>query len=159
VWSMSVTLTLVISIPAAFNGLFGLKPSTGRLPYAGMANSMPGQETVRSACGPLASSARDLRLLTRSVLSQEPWLHDPLVVEMPWRDELSSLPAKMVFGVYRSDPDDTASWFSARPLAPVNRAMDIVTAMIRKLGHDVIEWEPPSHGMILSVAVSPLIRS
>lgn len=29
-----------IRIPAAFNGLYGIKPSSGRLPYEGMANSM-----------------------------------------------------------------------------------------------------------------------
>lgn len=32
-----------IRIPAAFNGLYGIRPSSGRLPYEGMANSMDGQ--------------------------------------------------------------------------------------------------------------------
>ncbi len=32
-----------IRIPAAFNGLYGIRPSSGRLPYEGMANSMVSQ--------------------------------------------------------------------------------------------------------------------
>ena len=45
-----------IRIPSAFNFLYGLRPSHGRLPYAKMANSMAGQETVHSVCGPLTHS-------------------------------------------------------------------------------------------------------
>lgn len=43
-------------MPSAFNFLYGLRPSHGRLPYAKMANSMEGQETVHSVCGPLTHS-------------------------------------------------------------------------------------------------------
>lgn len=45
-----------IRIPAAFNFLYGLRPSHGRLPYGKMANSMEGQETVHSVCGPITHS-------------------------------------------------------------------------------------------------------
>lgn len=51
-----------------------------------MANSMEGQETVHSVCGPLAHSVADMRLFVTSVLSQEPWLHDSKVIPMPWRE-------------------------------------------------------------------------
>lgn len=45
-----------IRVPAAFNFLYGLRPSHGRLPYGKMANSMEGQETVHSVCGPITHS-------------------------------------------------------------------------------------------------------
>lgn len=45
-----------IRVPSAFNFLYGLRPSHGRLPYAKMANSMEGQETVHSVCGPITHS-------------------------------------------------------------------------------------------------------
>lgn len=64
-----------IRIPAAFNGLYGIRPSAGRLPYEGMANSMDGQNTVLSVVGPLATSIRSLRLVFKSLLTQAPWLH------------------------------------------------------------------------------------
>lgn len=39
-----------IRIPAAFNGLYAIRPSSGRLPYEGMANSMDGQVSHPLAC-------------------------------------------------------------------------------------------------------------
>jgi amidase len=52
-----------IRVPSAFNFLYGLRPSHGRLPYGKMANSMEGQETVHSVCGPLTHSVAG-KLLT-----------------------------------------------------------------------------------------------
>jgi amidase len=46
-----------IRIPSAFNFLYGIRPSHGRMPYGKMANSMMGQETVHSVVGPIAHSA------------------------------------------------------------------------------------------------------
>ena len=46
-----------IRIPSAFNFLYGIRPSHGRMPYANMANSMEGQETIHSVVGPIAHSA------------------------------------------------------------------------------------------------------
>ncbi|CAF9916688.1 Acetamidase [Imshaugia aleurites] len=133
-----------IRIPAAFNGLYGLRPSTGRLPYEGMANSMDGQNTVLSVVGPLSHSVASLRLLVKSLLSQEPWLHDPLCNEIPWRqdqekqalDLISS--SKLAFGILKHDGAIT-------PHPPVQRALDMVVETLKKLGHEVIEWDPPSH--------------
>ncbi|TVY23669.1 Acetamidase [Lachnellula hyalina] len=51
-----------IRVPSAFNFLYGLRPSHGRLPYAKMANSMQGQETVHSVCGPLTHSVKGIYL-------------------------------------------------------------------------------------------------
>jgi hypothetical protein len=50
-----------IRIPAGFNGLYGLRPSHGRMPYNMLANSMEGQETIHSG-----SLLESLRLLTSS---------------------------------------------------------------------------------------------
>ncbi|KAI9712711.1 MAG: Acetamidase [Bogoriella megaspora] len=135
-----------IRIPAAFNGLFGIRPSAGRLPYEGMANSMDGQISILSVVGPLAPSISALRLATKSLLSQQPWLHDPLVHELPWRDEqeqeildiVNSLGAshKLAFGVIRQDD-------LVAPHPPVRRALDIVVGAMEKLGHEIIEWKPP----------------
>ena len=69
-----------IRIPAGFNGLYGLRPSSGRLPYGGMANTMDGQNSVLSVVGPLGTSAGAVKLVTKSLLSQKPWLYDPGVV-------------------------------------------------------------------------------
>ncbi|KAL8752657.1 MAG: hypothetical protein Q9199_005597 [Rusavskia elegans] len=129
-----------IRIPAAFNGLYGLRPSGGRLPYQGMANSMDGQNSVLSVVGPLAPSVSTLQLLVKSLLSREPWLHDPLVHDMPWRDEKAviSKDQKLSFAVLRHD-----GVVSLHP--PVKRALDTVTERLEKQGHRIIEWKPPAH--------------
>ncbi|EED17167.1 general amidase GmdA, putative [Talaromyces stipitatus ATCC 10500] len=127
-----------IRIPAAFNGLYGLRPSAGRLPYEGMANSMDGQNSVLSVVGPLATSVASLKLLVKSLLSQEPWLHDPLVLELPWRDTSDLSQSQLTFGILKDDG-------VVRPHPPVIRAIDMVVDAIKRAGHQVIEWSPPSH--------------
>ncbi|KAL9604624.1 MAG: hypothetical protein Q9219_000344 [cf. Caloplaca sp. 3 TL-2023] len=129
-----------VRIPAAFNGLYGLRPSGGRLPYEGVANSMDGQNSVLSVVGPLADSVATLRLLMKSLLSREPWLHDPLVHEIPWREEQAQLSpdSRLSFAVLRDDG-------AVSPHPPVRRAIDTVVGALRKQGHKVIDWKPPSH--------------
>lgn len=129
-----------IRIPAAFNGLYGLRPSAGRLPYQGMPNSMDGQNSVLSVVGPIAPSVSSLQLLVKSLLSREPWLHDPLVHDMPWRDEKAviSKDQKLSFAVLRHD-----GVVSLHP--PVKRAVEIVIERLEKQGHRIIEWKPPAH--------------
>lgn len=145
-----------IRIPAIFNGLYGIRPSSGRLPYEGMANSMDGQNTILSVVGPLGTSVGALKVGVKGLLAREPWLHDPLVVEMPWRDEQEkaifdlakgSGSAKLSFGLMKSD-----GLVGCHP--PVLRALDIVVETVKKLGHEVIEWKPPSHQTMLDIAVS-----
>lgn len=145
-----------IRIPAAFNGLYGLRPSAGRLPYEGMANSMDGQNTILSVVGPLATSVGALQLMVKSVLSRQPWLYDPLVAEIPWRDEQETAVLNLIggsrgkgqlaFGILRHDG-------GATPHPPLQRAMAIVVKTLERLGHKVIEWKPPSHKRGLKIAV------
>ena len=133
-----------IRIPAGFNGLFGIRPSAGRMPYEGMANSMDGQNSVLSVVGPLATTAPALKLVFKSILSQSPWLYDPLVVDMPWRHQaehdLGHLAShgKLSFGVLKTDG-------IVSPQPPVARAIQMVADAMSKHGHKVVEWKPPSH--------------
>lgn len=90
-----------IRIPAAFNGLWGIRPSHGRMPYAGARNSMDGQETVHSVCGPIAHTAKDLAYFMKAILEQEPWNYDPKVIEIPWKEAKynEGRTGKKIFGV------------------------------------------------------------
>lgn len=134
-----------IRIPAAFNGLYGIRPSAGRLPYEGMANSMDGQNSVLSVVGPLGTTARAVKLVVKSLLSQSPWLFDPMVVEIPWRDEqekqvwdtANSATGQFTFGFMKTD-------HIVNPQPPVARALEMVAKAIEKAGHKVVPWEFPS---------------
>jgi amidase len=119
-----------IRIPAGFNGLFGIRPSAGRLPYEGMANSMDGQNTVLSVVGPLATSVGALKLVIKGLLSTRPWEQDPLVLELPWRTEHEKLEKKLAFGVITHD--------GVVGLTPsIRRAIDMTVEALRKQGHEV----------------------
>ncbi|KAF4972089.1 hypothetical protein FZEAL_9669 [Fusarium zealandicum] len=134
-----------IRIPSAFNFLYGLRPSHGRLPYAKLANSMEGQETVHSVCGPLCHSVEDMRLFVTSVLAEQPWAYDSKVVPMPWRqseeddikDKISS--GGLTLGFYECDG-------VVLPHPPIRRAIQTVIDKAQEAGHTVTPWEPFKHG-------------
>lgn len=127
-----------IRVPAALNGLYGLRPSSGRLPYQGMANSNDGHSIVHSVLGPMSTSVASLSLLVQATLSQEPWLHDPLVIEMPWRKEDFFSMKPLCFGILRQDGEVT-------PHPSITKALYITIAAVEAAGHKVVEWEPPFH--------------
>jgi Asp-tRNA(Asn)/Glu-tRNA(Gln) amidotransferase A subunit family amidase len=120
-------------------------------------STQDGQNSMLSVVGPIATSVGALRLMFKSILSQQPWLHDPLVAEIPWRDEqeqavLNAIKSggggQLAFGVLRCDD-------LIHPQPPVVRAIETVVKTIEKLGHKVIEWTPPSHKRGIEIAVSP----
>ena len=144
-----------IRIPAAFNGLYGIRPSAGRMPYEGMANSMDGQNSVLSVVGPLGTSAQGVKLAMKSILSQKPWLYDPMVIDMPWRDAVekevqdmissSSEEGRLAFGLMMSDG-------IVNPDPPVQRAVQMTADALKKAGHKIIEWKPPSYKRLYDFA-------
>ncbi|GME22307.1 acetamidase [Neofusicoccum parvum] len=77
-----------IRIPSHMLGLYGLKPSSGRLPYQNVTVSTDGQEHVPSVIGPLARSLSSLRFVTKAVVDAAPWDYDPKVVPLPWRADV-----------------------------------------------------------------------
>lgn len=112
----------------------------------GAANSMDGQNTVVSVIGPLAGSVASLQFAMRAIISMQPWLHDPLCLEMPWRIDHEQQMAQLLtsgqplaFGVVKHDG-------VVQPHPPVSRGVDIVTEALLSLGHKVMDWQPdPPH--------------
>ena len=107
---------------------------------------MDGQNSVLSVVGPLSHSIPSLRLMVKSILSQKPWLHDPLVHEIPWRGELEkqaldiigstqSDSGKLAFGILRHD-----GLVGTHP--PVQRALDMMVKTLEKRGHKVQFSQP-----------------
>lgn len=133
-----------IRVPSAFNFLYGIRPSHGRMPYGKMANSMEGQETVHSVCGPLTHSVPDMRLFITSVLAEEPWKYDSKVIPMPWRqaeadvikNKISS--GGLTFGYYNCDGN-------VMPHPPILRGVETVVSTMKKAGHTVFPWTPYKH--------------
>lgn len=133
-----------IRVPSAFNFLYGLRPSHGRLPYGKMANSMEGQETVHSVCGPLTHSIGDMELFVKSVLAQEPWKYDSKVIPLPWRQSEADAIASKI-----SSSGLTLGYFNCDgnvlPHPPILRGVETVVSTLKKNGHTLFEWEPYKH--------------
>ncbi|KAH8901510.1 Acetamidase [Thozetella sp. PMI_491] len=133
-----------IRVPSAFNFLYGIRPSHGRMPYGKMANSMEGQETVHSVVGPIAHSAADLRLFLKSVLEQEPWKYDSKVIPLPWRQQDEDAAkakiesGKLNIGYYNFDGN-------VLPHPPILRGVDMVVEALKKKGHNLVPWTPYQH--------------
>ncbi|KAK1765526.1 Acetamidase [Phialemonium atrogriseum] len=140
-----------VRIPAAFSGIFSLKPTPERVSYRGMANTNPGQNTYRSTVGPMGTSIEGVELMFRSLLTTEPWLRDPSVVPIPFRQDV------MDSYLSRADKNGTATdrplkigvlWTNniVQPHPPVSRGIKMLVDAIRKAGHKVVDWNPPNHG-------------
>lgn len=128
-----------VRIPAAFCGIYAIKPSFGRFSYNNVANSCPGQTIMPSTIGFLATSLLSLQLIMTALLSTKPWLKDPDVVELPWRSANTTIAEKrLCFAIFPNDG-------KVKPHPPIARSLQIVVNAIEKAGHEVVVWEPPSH--------------
>jgi amidase len=121
--------------PCSYTGLFGLRPSHGRVSYQGAVNTYLGQEAVRSCAGPMCRSAKDIRLFMTGVAGQKPWLRDIQSLPIPWREEAEVLPEKLCFGFGMGDGTVT-------PSPPLRRAMEITKAKLIAAGHKVVDFIP-----------------
>lgn len=139
-----------IRLPAGVSGLYGLKPSSHRLPYLGVANSMEGQETVSSVIGPMGHSIEDLQLMMRSILRLQPWVNDPKTLPFPWLDDVEEEITRRIknggltFAVMEFDG-------LVMPHPPILRALKSCVAALKVNGHQVVDWTPPSHSQAFNI--------
>ncbi|OAK93588.1 amidase signature enzyme [Phaeosphaeriaceae sp. SRC1lsM3a] len=128
-----------IRIPSHMNGLYGLKPSSTRLPYQGVSVSTEGQEHVPSVIGPMSRDLGSLIAVTKDVLDACPWDLDPKCSPIPWRSELyESIQSRpLVIAVIRDDG-------VVRPHPPVARVLQQVASKLEAAGHEIVPWSPGS---------------
>lgn len=124
--------------PCSYTGLYGLRPSHGRISYQNVANTYLGQHAVRSCAGPMCRSVEDVKLFMKAVVDQESWKLDPQIVPVPWRSEEEKLPDKLCFGFGMGDGVVT-------PSPPLRRAMEITKGKLLAAGHTVIDYIPEEH--------------
>ena len=124
-----------IRIPAACCGLFGLKPTRGRVPTG------PDQGTVLSGFAidhGLTRSVRDSAALLDAVAGADvgaPFAAPPQA--RPFLDEVATEPGRLRIGV------DTTPWLGGRLDADGQEAVARSVALLRSLGHQVDEVKLP----------------
>lgn len=143
-----------IRVPAANCGLYGLKPTTGRVPLIGLSAYAVGCETIVPSIGPLSPTIWGIDTFMKTVLSSQPWLNDPSLHPIPWRDQDSHLHhqgKKLTVGVMWNDG-------VVNPTPPVTRALQEVVARLKIAPEiEVIEWKPYQQKEALEIQVCATI--
>jgi len=127
-----------IRSPAANCGVYGLKPTAFRIPTDGYGYMMAGADTVESVLGPLSTSLSGLKLFMKAIIDTQPWLHEPALIPMPWRDVQFPLDRPLRIGVLWHDG-------VVKPHPPITRALTQVTAKLLSVGIETVDFAPYLH--------------
>lgn len=123
-----------IRVPAASTGLFGLKPSRGRV------SNGPAMDEIFSGLGVqlgVSRTVRDSAALLDAV--QGVMVGEPYVTSPPghsWLSQVSQEPGQLRIGVQR------AACNGAHPVAAVDAALQDTVRLLESLGHHVEEVQP-----------------
>ena len=158
---MHIFIVSSIRVPAAFNGLYGLRPSSHRIPYRGAVNSLEGQDSIPSVLGPMSPSLLGIKVFMKAVIDAKPWLKDPMAMRKSW-DQLGyelfehGNGKRLVFGILWDDAH-------VAPHPPVLRALEMTRDALIAAGHrgssraptspdrtytfinTVVDWKPHRH--------------
>ncbi|OCF36007.1 hypothetical protein I317_00529 [Kwoniella heveanensis CBS 569] len=125
--------------PCALTGLYGFKPTVGRVPTkGGDGTAIYGQDTIYGTTGPMCRSSRDLELWLRTIITAEPWKRHPTVLKMPWNmGEVSYLNggARPKIGILWDDG-------VVRPQPPIRRAIQYAVDKLKRAGFELVDVKP-----------------
>ncbi|KAL4934947.1 hypothetical protein BDV06DRAFT_234883 [Aspergillus oleicola] len=132
-----------IRIPAMCNGLYGFKPSQGRVPYGGQTDGQPrskGRVSIQAVAGPIAHSVADIDAVMTHLIPWAQWFGEDCIPGA-WPSPLSTFGKNkkrpITVGVLPSDGFVT-------PLPPIAKVLNEVAAALRRLsGVHVIEIPVP----------------
>ena len=132
-----------IRSPSANCGVYGLRPSSYRIPFDGLMYTMGGQEQIVPVLGPLSTSLEGVKLFMKTVIGGKPWLKEPSLVPIPWRDQESYFgnPSKKKLRVGVMWDDGVV-----KPHPPVVRALQEVVDKLKDMQSvEIVEWKPYKH--------------
>lgn len=131
-----------IRIPAAYNGLFGIKPSRGRVSAAPYTSE---QWTGASADHVVSRSVRDSALMLDQLAGNVPG--DPFTIAPPqgsWLESLKRAPKSLKIGFFTQSPYGT----DVQPEAV--QAVEETARLLEDLGHRVEPAMPHFDGMAMA---------
>ncbi|KAG9194975.1 amidase [Alternaria panax] len=125
-------------IPAICCGGSSLKPTAGRIPFAGgvAVGRLGSPGSIPVVIGPCGRSVRDYALFMKSVVSAQPYRFDENCLNVPWRivqpsSSSSSSQQRLRFGMIRGCKE--------RPLhPPIARALHTTATRLKAAGHEIV---------------------
>ncbi|MCJ1378120.1 hypothetical protein MMC17_001216 [Xylographa soralifera] len=130
-----------IRSPAANNGLYGLRPSSFRLPTDGWSATMAGSEHIIPVIGPLSTSLEGIKIFMRTIIAAKPWLTEPSLLPIPWIGNQSIRTGRRPLKVAVLWNDGVV-----QPHPPVTRALKEVTGKLKGIdGVELVDWKPHKH--------------
>src|SRR5262249_47961587 len=126
-----------IRIPAAHCGLYGLKPTFGRVPYAGVVSS----EFVIDHLGPITASVVDNALLLECIAGVDPF--DPRTAGTPPPDDYSSVLGRSIARLSIAVINESFGHGSSQ--SDVDATVRRASAEFARLGATVQDISLPSH--------------
>ena len=129
-----------IRVPAAYNGLYSLKPTAERIPRGGLRSPAPGNLSIKVSCGPQCHSVADVKMFTKVINAHPSAQFEPNVAPVPWRD-LSTPHGKLSFGLWEFDG-------VVKPHPPILRALKQTAQQLVNSGHE---------GMCISSSSPPFL--
>lgn len=133
-----------IRVPAMCNGIYGFKPSVGRVPFQSQdAGLMPGKMRIslQAVAGPLARSVADLGAIMEEIVPRAELFGEDCIPGQ-WRGDFpaqmpDSRKQNVTIGVLRSDG-------LVEPLPPIAKVLDeVARALDRTPGVEVVEIPVP----------------
>ncbi len=124
-----------IRIPAACNGLVGLKCSRGLSPYGPQTGEPMFGMAVQ---GVVTRSVRDSAALLDAMVAENPYADYAVALpETPFLEQMQGSPKKLRIGY------SARSAITAEPHPDAVRAVEDAASLLTELGHDVEEIDPP----------------
>ena len=140
-----------IRVPAACCGLFGLKPSRGRMPMGPMRTEGWGGFSINHA---ISRSVRDSAALLDATHGIETGSrYAAPAPERPYLDEVGRDPGKLRVALWRKAANGTM------PDPDAQRGLDATVKLLLSLGHEVEEAEPEIDGPALAATLTRMVSA
>ena len=110
-----------------------------------------GGSYIDAANGPLSTSLEGIELFMETVLAAKPWLTDPGLVAMPWRES-----EKLTDHLYGKKLKIAIMWSDnvVTPHPSVTRALTAMSSRLKSISNvEVVDWKPYDHGLAWEIIV------
>lgn len=115
----------------------------------GVTVSTEGQEHVPSSVGPMTRSLFSLVTVMQNVIDAQPWVLDPKVTPIPWRQDMYGQvqTRPLTIGVLVDD-----GVVKVHP--PIERVLKELEAKLKAAGHEIVLWNCTGHKECIEIMVS-----